>query len=299
MKKIDLYQQRGLGEKLEATTSFVSQNWRALLRMGIYLLLPVTIITAAGGYTYLNSIVSSLLNTNSDQYYSTSNIFVFLAGSGVGMTLLMAMIYGLMRLYEDGTDINELSFSQFWPILRRNLPRSLGVCLALVALSAMVFVLLVISLNAGFFLFLILVAGLLLLCSTFSLLPPTALLRRDDAENNLLDDTLRYGFKTWGGTLLLFIVVGFIANFITSFFFMPAMLLSGLKDTIFPDFAFQMSISTVAYQLLTFLLNIAGQFCAFLVAAFFLIALGFQYGNAAERVDSASMSEDIKDFDSL
>ena len=112
-QKIELYKERLFSDKFSATFDFVKENWRTVLRFMVYLILPVCIVQALGMDTIFNEAFLAGLNSASGDNFSESMIIRLIASYGVytvclivGSVLITALIFGLMKVYDERKNRN-------------------------------------------------------------------------------------------------------------------------------------------------------------------------------------------------
>lgn len=304
-QKIPLYKARDFSDKFSATFGFFRQTWRVMLRTYLYFVLPVTVILAIGMDGYYDSVFSTAFGASSSPSLASSfpwaSYVLLLVGGILASAMMLAVVYSVMTEYYTGTsNINSLAPRDMWPVLSRNILRSL----ALTALL-LVFAVLMIAVSAflvyhltvfGFF---IAMAIFAVLVPVFSLWPAVYLLERDNAVFPSLAIAFRYGFKTWGGLVVLLIVMGIIVYAISCLLIMPGAIMSGLKAVVFPGAFMEGGIGSVAYAFVQFVLILAALFAGNFAYSLLFEAVAFHYGHAAEVLDNVSVDDDINHFEEL
>ncbi len=303
--KIEMYVKRPFGEKLNAAFDFIKENWKPLLKYTTYLILPLCLLQAlglnglmGGAMTMRNlasapgsdsSIIMSVL-----PYYI---LYVFLYM--VGTIILSSLVYALVRTYNEregrleGITLRELS-----PLLLRNVKRLILAFLAyfllLVVVSMLVGALAALSLFTLFLTIPLIIAFIIPL----SLFIPIYLL-----ENITLMEafgkTYRLGFATWGGVLLMIVVMGIISGVLYGVAMTPWYVATLVK--LFFSMSDTGSTTTVSvfYSFVLYILAVVQIFGAYLSAIFGFVGLVYQYGHASEVVDSITVETDIENFDKL
>ena len=140
--RIDINEKRRFVEKLSITFKFIRLAWKPLLKYMIYLLLPICIIQAIclGSLEDTNKALKAVnyasgLQLVSEFFSSTAPKYIFLIFiSLIGVKLLTALIYTLMKCYSENKDI-EITTAQIHPLLKRNIKKmvkliffTLGIC---------------------------------------------------------------------------------------------------------------------------------------------------------------------------
>lgn len=309
--KIAMYVQRTFGDKLNATFDFIKENWKVLLKYVTYLLLPVSLIQALS----MNGLMGMMLGTADPavveaMFTDSGQVVTFVSYYGllllislIGTNLLGALVYTLMRLYNEREQrLSGIEFGELKPLLYRNFKRLFS--LTLFAIFMMVLIGLVIGVLASLvssfsvlFVFLLLLVGLLLLAPL--LLWGSIYLFEDISLMKAFSKAFRLGFATWGGVVLMAIVMGFLASILQGVTTMP-WYISILVKTFFIASDAGSGIGTsVGYNFMLYLFGVLQAFGAYLAMIFYLVGLAYQYGHAAEKMDSVRIEEDINHFDQL
>lgn len=309
--KIAMYVQRTFGDKLNATFDFIKENWKVLLKYVTYLLLPVSLIQALS----MNGLMGIMLGTTDPavaeaMFTDSGQVVTFVSYYGllllislIGTNLLGALVYTLMRLYNEREQrLSGIEFGELKPLLYRNFKRLFS--LTLFAIFMMVLIGLVIGVLASLvssfsvlFVFLLLLVGLLLLAPL--LLWGSIYLFEDISLMKAFSKAFRLGFATWGGVVLMAIVMGFLASILQGVTTMP-WYISILVKTFFIASDAGSGIGTsVGYNFMLYLFGVLQAFGAYLAMIFYLVGLAYQYGHAAEKMDSVRIEEDINHFDQL
>lgn len=309
--KIAMYVQRTFGDKLNATFDFIKENWKVLLKYVTYLLLPVSLIQALS----MNGLMGMMLGTTDPavaeaMFSDSGQVVTFVSYYGllllislIGTNLLGALVYTLMRLYNEREQrLSGIEFGELKPLLYRNFKRLFS--LTLFAIFMMVLIGLVIGVLASLvssfsvlFVFLLLFVCLLLLAPL--LLWGSIYLFEDISLMKAFSKAFRLGFATWGGVVLMAIVMGFLASILQGVTTMP-WYISILVKTFFIASDAGNGIGTSAgYNFMLYLFGVFQAFGAYLAMIFYLVGLAYQYGHAAEKMDSVRIEEDINHFDQL
>lgn len=309
--KIAMYVQRTFGDKLNATFDFIKENWKVLLKYVTYLLLPVSLIQALS----MNGLMGMMLGTADPavveaMFTDSGQVVAFVSYYGllllislIGTNLLGALVYTLMRLYNEREQrLSGIEFGELKPLLYRNFKRLFS--LTLFAIFMMVLIGLVIGVLASLvssfsvlFVFLLLFVCLLLLAPL--LLWGSIYLFEDISLMKAFSKAFRLGFATWGGVVLMAIVMGFLASILQGVTTMP-WYISILVKTFFIASDAGSGIGTSAgYNFMLYLFGVLQTFGTYLAMIFYLVGLAYQYGHAAEKMDSVRIEEDINHFDQL
>lgn len=303
MQKINLYQKRNFSEKFSATIDYVRQTWRPHLSMSLYLLLPLCVIQTVG----MNGYYDSIMHSNGDLDPSWGSLVLVIVGGMMVMLMLVSMVYGLMRIYMSDDDISALTPKTFWPQLRHGLRRCPLLMLAGLAVCAVVVLLEVllattVAIMSGLLLAIVIIV--LLVAPIIAILPLTlfpAFYLMEDETNvvTALAKAYEYGFKEWKGTFSFIFIMGVIIYTVSGITMTPGLIMSALKETLFPATFTGNGLAPAAYSLVQFILTLAANFVSCLAYGIMFIGAGFQYGNLIEVFESRSVDDGIDHFDEL
>lgn len=306
--KIAMYAKRPFGEKLNASFDFIKENWKQLFKYSTYLILPVCLIQAAN----FSGLMGSMTNFTAMQTAgnATANPLAALgpafalnyAGvvffSCLGALLLTSLIYAMVRLYNEREErLNGITFSDIKPLLLHNVKRLfiMGIMIGFLFLVAFILVVLLVVLTPF--------TLLLTLPLLFAFMVPLALMAPVYLFENIslgaaFKKTFRLGFATWGGVLLILLVMGIIASVLQMSVSIPWYVVYFVK------MIFSMSdggevTSSVGLNIAQYLFAILMLYGSYLSAIFSIVGLVYQYGHASEVVDSITVESDIDNFDKL
>ena len=218
--KIALYVKRPFGEKLNAAFDFIKENWKPLLKLTTYLILPLCLIQALslnglmGGAMTMTTLVNSAV-ANSDlgmlagfmTYYALYMLLYL-----IGTAMLSSLVYTLIRTYNEREGgLQGVTLRELKPLLLRNIGRML----LLMVVSTVLVVLAMIPIGVLMYLSMYTLALTIPLLIAFSV--PLALfapiyLFEDITIMAALGKTFRLGFATWGGIFLISIIMGIIGS---------------------------------------------------------------------------------------
>lgn len=302
-KHIPLYAERTFGQKLNATFDFIRDHWRVLLRMLCYLLIPVSLLMALCLNSYIDLLGTPqylMEDEPTNPLLSTTYIgLVFLAAAGT--IFASAVVYALMRFHEDPKqDIDSLVMRSLWPEMRRGIFRLFGLFLLFVLVGIVFFVFSAFAAIFSGFLLIIFYPLALFCMVPLTLLWPASLLGNDGLLATI-KKALRYGFRTWGSTAAIVIVVGFLVSVGTNVIGIPYYItqisrLLFLEDPTSGSLAFT---STPQFAVLNYLFCAVYSFIWFIGVAIYSIAVGYQYGHAAELLDGVALQHDMEQFETL
>lgn len=314
-----LYKIRSFGEKIGDTFSFVSENFKPLLKFITYFMLPVSLLSGLAMNGYMNSIVKTSamsggasepsLSSMAGMFSSVGGLAVF---SVVAMVVLPAIVYALMRLYgERENKLSALQWDEFKPLFLQLLKRSLKLALVWFLLGIVIMavcILLVAPIMplfgtnpVGVLLYmLVLFAILLAILIPLALITPIYLFEDETGLIEALTKSFRLGFKTWAGILgvvfVLYLVI-YIVSGVVSIPWMIAMVaktMFGLAGGEGDGF-----VNSIGFDFLTYLFSVVQAYFGYVCTAIPLIGLAYQYGHAAEKIDHVTVDTDIEQFETL
>lgn len=306
--KIAMYAKRSFGDKLNATFDFIKENWKPLLKLTTYLILPLCLVQALS-LNYIMGGASDMTNLSNtanvfEAFYAMGSMFflqyiAYMFLYLIGTVLLTSLIYALMQAYNEREErLEGITLGVLKPLLFRNIKR---LFLAMIAgFVLMMVVLIIVGFMAGALPFtLILTIPFLIAFSVrLALFIPTYLF-----ENITLIDafkkTLRLGYATWGGIFLILIVMGLISGVLQGVTMMPWYIATMVKVLFAMSDTESVATVSVGYSFILYLLGIIQVFGIYLSMIFTHIGLAYQYGHASEVVDSVMVENDIDNFDKL
>lgn len=317
-EKIELYAVRSFGERLTVVMDFLRQNWKPVLIYLTYFLLPLSLVQALnlngfmGGYL---DILSSATHGAEEPSASSLLSFVlhtlgFIGFYVVGMLLLDAVLYGMMRLYQHGDGkLGAVEWKDLKPDFMFSLKRATILTLASTAVG-MAFLVVLGLIMVGLALIspaLILLGYLLMLAVIIALLPPLSLITPAYVfeDNTTLMGAIRkgcrLGFKTWGSTVAVMLILSLIINIISQFTALPWSIMFIVKmffglglDGLDGSFT-----ESVFFTFGTYLSGVLQCFGGYVASAALVIGAAYLYGHAAEKLDSFTVDSNIQNFENL
>lgn len=308
--KIALYAQRSFGEKLSAAFDFIKENWKPLMKFITYLILPLCLLQGLSlnglmsgtialddmtGGSFDSSVVGSSIMVLVT-YYSLYAVLYLL-----GTVLLTSLVYALVRTYNERENrLEGVTWGILKPLLFRNVRR-----LFLIVIVGVFWVAFV-GFVAGFLVtvipFMALVPLFVLLVIVVSV--PLAIwapvyLFEDIHIMDALKKAYRLGFATWGGIVLISIVMGFIAAILQGVTMIPWYIGTIVKYIFAMTDTGGGATVSVGYSFVLYLLAVVQAFGTYLSIIFSLLGLAYQYGHASEKIDYVMVESDIDNFDKL
>lgn len=314
-QKIELYKERLFSDKFSATFDFVKENWRTVLRFMAYLILPVCLVQSLGMDTIFNEAFTAGLNSGAGDNFSDTMIVRLLASYGVyivcilvGTVLITALIFGLMKVYDERKDrLAGLTMTEFKPTLWRFIKRAIVLTLAMIPVALVIG-----AVIAGVAALLLLidpvVMSLMILPIYFvaialllplSLASPMYLMDDNLSAYGAIAKALRYGFRTWGGLFGIMFVVGMIVQVVMTIAMMPYLVVVIIKGVMATSDVSTSGFVTIGLQALSYVLGIVQAFGMYLSYAVMYVAIGYHYGHVMERYEGVSVERGVDDFESL
>ncbi len=303
-RRIELYRMRTFNDKFSDTFSWLREHWKPLLIFMTYFLLPLAIVNAF----FMPDVLSPNIDVYSDELPVSflTSVGCYLLFTFVAQLLCYSITYAMLRMYFFApASLETLSVHTFWPEMRHCLWRAFKISLlvfgvVLLAMGLYIGLAILIGATLGFVvilmvpvLFLLIVAALPLM-----LVMPRTLLTDDDMIPSFTNG-YHLGWNTLGGVILIALIITIITNIITSVCGIPVMMISMLKgfnNAGIGDFEF---LHSPVFIFVEFLCNILYGFVTFCFSAVLHVAMAFQYGHAAEKIDGITSAQNLKSFESL
>lgn len=301
---IPFYVERTFSQKFSDTVAFLQENWRVLFRWLTLLLLPVCLLQGLTANSYFDLLVSDYSAATPDQLIGLGGTVVL----GILATVLAyATVFAILRLYnEDRKQLATLTFAKLRPLLWRLGWRMVGLgllgslvagvcCLVLVSMMALM---MYTSGSGGLFLvtlwFLLGVAGVLPLV----IVVPSCLLGNDGFWTGVVRG-VRYGFMTWAGVMGILLVAMLVSSTISGTAAIPFYVCLFIKmyfisDSTADTLAFA---GSPVFTALTYVLTVFTQYVSVLSSSILCVAMAYQYGHAAEKLDGVAMTADVERFE--
>ncbi len=302
--KIELYKVRTFSEKFNDTFDFIVQHWRLILRYLCIIVLPLSILQGWG----LDSFFSNFFMTSwAGAYYDNAGMGILAPYAGYILFALLSsivvtsIIYGMMQYYEDHPNgLSDLSWTDFKPSFIRALKRT-GILLLAWIIASGVFVLLCVLLGLASPILVLLPFLAAMVCIVpLLLIAPTYIIGKDGFRQSV-GKAWRYGWATWGGILGLIIVMGIFTYVGSGVLSIPLIICFVAKMFLVSssDAATLSSLSSVVFTSISYLASVISAFGNAIFSILPIVALGWQYGHAAEKVDGVTVEKDVEHFDDL
>lgn len=229
-------------------------------------------------------------------YYSLYAVLYLL-----GTVMLTSLVYALVRTYNEREErLEGVTLGMLKPLLFRNVRRVFLIMIVSVLLVLFVglivgFIATIIPFIALAFLFVLLVV---VVSVPLAIWAPVYLFE-DIYIIDALKKAYRLGFATWGGIVLISIVMGFIAAILQGVTMIPWYIGTIVKYIFAMTDAGGGATVSAAYSFVLYLLAVVQAFGVYMSMIFSLLGLAYQYGHASEKIDYVMVESDIDNFDKL
>ncbi len=299
-RKIPIYKVRTFSEKLSDSVDFTMQNSKVLFRICLYLVLPLCLLSGISAQIfwdgYLNLIQARGVETS---WWVNYGVYI-LSAVFIGL-VMMSIVYAMMAIDAERKDgIADLTIKEMWPLLRRNLGRSCILLLMWILFYVLMVGIVVLMALGSAWTLLLTIPALFVAVVPLLMIPPVYLLEEDTNIFAAIGKAYRYGIKTWGGIVGVLLVIGLILNIISSVVMLPMVALIFTKGQLFPtSFSSDLDVTSLLLSLVTYLMVVVATFLSYFVSSLSFVALAYQYGHAADKLDGISVGKDIERFEEL
>lgn len=310
--KIEFYRERSFGEKLSVSFDFIRENWKPLLKLTTYLMLPLCVIQSflmnksMDVSLYGVAEAESLLDSINPMLWVYNSCFLLVAI--LGGILITSLIFALIQAYTEREEgLKGVTLSSLKPKLVHGSLKLLGISL-LSILIIVVFYSLVLGaialiapnsealavvgmVLATFF--------ILLLALPLILWAPTCLLGGQGIFASLFK-AFRIGLLTWGGLFLVILIMGLMSSILQGVCALPWYIAFAVKSLLSMGVVESgEASSSLGYEFVLYLLGIIEVYGSYLASIFVWVGIAFHYGHAVEKTDSVKIEEDIENFEKL
>lgn len=303
MEKIALYQVRNFGEKFTATFDFFKQSWKLLFRYALYVLLPLSLLQTVGMDEYYSNAFSASVMGGAEADPVTllsqmgATLGIVMLVSLVATVFVFSLVYGMMKYYHEGGELNNVSFKAYWKTAQgRGYGRVVVIMLLGLLLGVLACTVLGLLAYITPYSLILTIPALIVFALPLTLWPPIYLMEEETSAIEALRKSYRYGLKTWGSLFVLTLVMTLIVYTASSILMVPGMIMILIKALVFPQMA---GVGSVAYTFVTFIVMAAGTFLNWIAMLPYLIAFGFHYGSAAEQIDNVTAADGIAHFNEM
>jgi len=274
-----LYQKRDFGEKINATFTFLRDNFVPLGKSLLYIAGPAVLLV--GIFMALNT--TSLFFNDSE--ISNGALNFYLGGSSIAglltlltVPLVIGTVYGHMSLYFERDDFGEIQVADVWKKVK-------GHYLSILLSSIVVSVLITLG-----FIFLI-IPGFILL-TAFSLIF-VLLVKERISFGEAFSRCFKLVSDHYLSTLGLLLVMIILQSIVTSAFNLPLIIFTGAGAFLSASGDLDMENSSALVQALFIIFQVISTLGSQFMYAITLVAIAFQYGNLVEKKESAGLMEEV------
>lgn len=299
---INLYAERNFSKKFSDTSDFFMGNWKTILRILSYFIVPLSLVESVNMAEYMNSVYS--MNSGYNQSYVTSLMLNFALLMLLGIVsgiVTSGVAYAIMKAYrERNGNLAGLTMSEMKPLLVASVKKSAAVvCLCSVA-GVLLFVLDCLLVVVHPLLFFVATVALIVCMVPLALVIP-AYQFEDIRIFAAIRKSFYYGFKTWGGIVALAVVMSILVNMICGVFSVPMYILMMIKAFAETDMSSSLSgvTGSVWYAALTYLFTALCMYVNQVGASILFVALAYQYGHAATKFGGKGIDEQVERFEKL
>ena len=254
---VPLYRQRTFGDKFSDTLTFLRGQWRPLLTLMVYFILPLCMV--------LSVLLPDVVNIDSQsEGPDTTSFLCMVLGSLLGTTMLSAIVFALLRQYFYAPEkLQAPTLRSLWPDVRYCLWRGVLLMLMLCAV------------------------GLLGVGLYFTL----------SAIHSMLAG-YRLGYKTMIGVAAIVMTFSLLGSCISGLCSLPMTVCFIAKAIAFGSNETSF-VETPLFALIQYLSGVLYFFTQFACSSLALVALAFQYGHAADKLEGVGATYDIANFENL
>lgn len=290
--KIPLYVDRSVGETINIAIDFLRQNWRTVLRLSIYLLLPIALFHSVGVFTWVRSISSDHYNST-DLGFLLTSLFLL-----IGLSATYTIILTLVLYYQGSVDgdLSMLTFKYVKGVLWRNFLR--------VIVAMLPIILLMIVFAAIFFIFLFVpmaapaaVIAYLVLFFIMMMIPIYYVLE-DISLSKAFGRSFSHARSSWGRLLGLMLALMFVVAIILSSTSIPMALFLFTSDSLLPSGELGTTAEMI-FDVILYVFLVFETFFAYLSMVLVVTSMVFHYGRISSSRDDIALGSDIENFANL
>ena len=297
MDKIEFYKNRSLGERFSASAEFIRQNWTVMYKIILIVAIPLALLQGYYQQNYMSAYLGNISRILSggdaatmNHLFSNSGIWIYLLVSILFMITLSAMSGAILSRYEEGLLGKETTLNDLGNQILTNMGKLFAVVCAvilmgIVAVIILAMILVLFSKISTFLTFLIAFIAIIAIIPPLYLVRFAALFQKASTMESVKKG-LQLGFKNWGSTFVMMLIIG-IASYVISLIF-------GLPYAIWNIFNIGSSPGIVSY-ILSGISSLGTAFVTPLTFVFF----AFQYFSIVEKTEGISFQSKIEEFDHL
>ena len=296
MDKIEFYKNRSLSERFSAAAGFIRQNWKVICKVVLIPAIPLAILQ---GYFQQNYFSASMEITK----YALNPTAIL---ADAGLFFLVSIVYALflyaisgavMSQYDAGLLSRDTSLKDLKEKIFSNLGKLFLVSLLLVLMFIGVYlVFLLIMVVLGMISKVLMALGIVLMVvAIFAILPPMLLtffpaVFQGASIGKSVKKGMQLGFKNWGSTFAIFIIVGVALGVISLILMLPYLIWVMLG--VFGS-------GGISGGILPYCLSMLSSLASAFVTPLTFIFFAFHYFSIAEKEEGISLQSKIEEFDTL
>lgn len=297
MNKIEFYKNRDLGERFSASAEFIRQNWKVMYKI---ILIPAIPLALLQGYFQQGFVSNYLANlskvfsggsiTEMNNLYGNGGVWMYFLMTLLFSLVLSAMSGAIMSRYEDGLLSNETKLKDLSNKIFSNMGKLILIGLSLILIAIVVVIILVLMIFIMAMMSKIL-AFLIAFAVIIAVFPPLYLIRfpalfQGESTFKSIRKGFVLGFKNWGTTFLMILILGIVSYVISLIFAIPSAIwtITHIGDS-----------AGVVANILSSFSSLGSAF----VTPFVFVFMAFQYFSVAEKAEGISLQAKIEEFDNL
>lgn len=302
-----LYAIRNFGETFTAVFSFLRLHFKVLLKLCLYLILPLSFLQSMATQSIVNVGLGELLGSSGTQYeQATTGFFgsygVLILSGTIGNLLLITICYSIIKYCNEHKEMRqEITIAALKPSMFPIALKAFRLGLVILILLCLIFSLIIFisTLKPLFFI------GWLLIPISFFLALPLILSQPIYIfEDNInLLGSIRRAYKLGGRSIFnifsLLIVVLILANILQTITSLPWEVLLFMKFIFNNDLDMVYFFDTAFFHCIDYILAVVMNFGAYLMSSLVVLAIAFYYGNLAEKHDGLSVNHDMVNLDTV
>lgn len=304
---IKFYQKRSFGEKMSASFDFLKKNIKLLLKLSVYLLLPLSLIQAIFMNTYLGSVMSFSMAAGAGIGGTDTMGFlgpmlgniVALAITGILATsALIALIFTCMQVYNEKGSLKGVTFSDLKDRIIHNALRALVISLIIAGIVILFYALVIVLAIATPFTALLTVPAFVAFVIPIVLIYPIYLFEQAPV-GTAISKAYKLGMKTWGSLFGLLFVMGMLAGILQGVAMLPWYILVIVKTILTINEPTNAITTSFGYSLLQYLTAVVMLFFTYIAMMFVYLGVAYHYSSASEATEATSVSDDLQNFEQL
>lgn len=305
---IKFYEKRTFGEKMSAAFEFLKVNLKLILKLSIYLLLPLAFIQGifmnayVGGIANMNQFTTSGSNSVSDisNYFAPilGNMILLLLVGIIANSLMITITFTTLQKYNEEGTLKGMTFTDLKEGIIRNGKRALGMSLIVMLLVIGYY------LVAGMFIalspltLLITIPGLIAIAIPMTMLFPIYIFENVSA-GTAVGKAFKLGFKTWGGLFGILLISGILAGILQGVGSIPWYIIFMVKTVLTATNQATETVNTFGYSIAQYLTAVIMLFFSYVSSILVYSCLAYHYASASEATEATSVNEDLANFEQL